>query len=168
MILALILLLAPAERLVLVDEVIHVGPSQWQAVDLALRQRPATIECKFSVERGRSGVGVALLDRRELRRFRGRLPHRTIFATGIQRAGGFRYQAGIGEYVLVIDNRLEERGAADVRLEVALSFGRPGQFPARELSSGRRATVVVLSLLFFAAVVFYAVRRLRGALRSGG
>lgn len=168
MILALLVLLAPPERVVLLDEVIRVPASQWQVVDFALKQRPATIECRFHVEHGPSGVRVALLERRESSRFRARQPHRTILSTSFQRTGGFRHSVGTGDYSLVIDNRLEGRGPAEVRLEIALSFGRPGQPPVGELSSGRRAIVILLSLLFFSAVVFYAVRRLRRALRSGG
>jgi len=166
MILALLLLFAPAERVVLVDELIRVPPSQWQAVDFALKQRPATIECKFSVESGPSGVRVALLDRRELRRFRAREAHRVILSTGFQKSGGFRYSSGTGEYSLVIDNGLEGRGPAQVRLTVALSFGGRAQPHVQELSTRRRVMVILLSLLFFSAIAFPAARRLQRALRS--
>lgn len=166
MILSLVLLLASAERVVLVDELVRVPPSQWQAVDFALKQRPATIECKFRVERGPSGVRVALLDRREARRFRAREPHRVILSTGFQKSGGFRYNSGVGDYSLVIDNRLEGRGPAEVRLEVTLSFGGQAQPQVQELSSTRRTVVILVSLLLFAAIAVPAVRRLHRAFQS--
>jgi hypothetical protein len=168
MILSLVLLLASAQRVVLVDELIRVPASQWQAVDFALNQRPATIECQFRVERGSSGVRVVLLDRREARRFRAREPHRVILSTGFQKSGEFRYNSGIGDYSLVIDNRLEGRGPAEVRLELALSFGGQALPHVQELSSARRAVVILISLLLFAALVWPALRHLHRAAKNRG
>jgi hypothetical protein len=162
MILALALLAAAAqERVTLLDEVFEVPRSGWRAVDVALKQRPAIIDCRFSVVRGGSGVRVALLQREHLGRFRGGQPHRVLLSTGFESRGGFRHAPGLGDYSLLLDNRLEGRGPASVRLEVALEFGRGGQPLVRELSTGRRVVVILTSLAVFAAILWYASRRLR-------
>jgi len=165
MILALALLAAASqERVTLLDEVFEVPRSGWRAVDVALKQRPAIIECRFTVVRGRSGVRVALLRREDVGRFRGGQPHRVLLATGFESRGGFRHAPGLGDYSVLLDNRMEGRGPASVRLEVALEFGRGGQPLVRELSTGRRVVVILTSVAVFAAVVWYASRRLRRAL----
>jgi len=154
------------ERVVLLDEVVEVPASGWRAVEVALKQRPATIDCRFTVVRGRSGVRLALLRREDVGRFRGGQPHRVLLSTAFEPRGGFRYAPGLGEYSLLLDNRMEGRGPAAVRLEVALVFPRAGEPLVRELSTGRRVTVVVASLAVFAAIIWYAARRLRHGLRG--
>ena len=159
MILALALLAAAAqERVTLLDEVFEVPRSGWRAVDVALKQRPAIIDCRFSVVRGGSGVRVALLQREHLGRFRGGQPHRVLLSTGFEPRGGFRHAPGLGDYSVLIDNRMEGRGPAAVHLEVALLFSRGGEPLVRELSPDRRLTVIVVSLVVFAGLVWCAVR----------
>ncbi len=164
-VLAVLLALA-AERVVLVDEVVRVPPGGWRAVDLALKQRPAIIECKFTVADGRSGVRVALLRREDVGRFRSGQAHRVILSSGFERAGRFRYAPGLGQYALLIDNRLEGRGPAQVRLEVVLEFGSAAEAAVRELSPGRRLTVIAITLVVFSGLVWFAARRLRRAVRA--
>ena len=157
--LALLAALAP-ETVALVDEVVEVPAAGWRAVEVALKQRPAILECRFTVVNGRSGVRVALLPREDLERFRGGRRHRVLLSTGFESRGRFRCAPGLGEYSLLIDNRLEARAPASVRLEVTLQFSREGEPLARELSPARRVTVIVVSLGVFAAIVWYAARRL--------
>lgn len=157
--LALLAALAP-ERAALLDEVFEAPAGGWRAVDVSLRQQPATLECRFAVVAGRSGVRVALLRREDVGRFRGGRPHRVLLATGFVRQGSFRYAAGPGDYSLLLDNRMEVRGPASVRLEVLLEFPRGAEAVARELSPSRRLTVIAVSLAVFAVLAGFAARRL--------
>jgi hypothetical protein len=168
MILALLLALAAApDRLVLMDETVQVPAARWRAFDLELRQRPARIDCNFAVAGGGSGVRVALLRRDDLDRLRDGVRHRELAATEYERAASLRYQASAGAYSLVVDNRLEGRAPAAVHVRVVLTF-IDGATEAIELPPGRKAVVILLSILFFAAVAFFAGRRLLPALLSRG
>lgn len=157
--LALLAALAP-ERAALLEEVFEVPAAGWRAVDVSLRQRPAILECRFTVVEGRSGVRVALLRREDAGRFRGGQPHRVLLSTAFERHGRLRYAAGLGDNSLLLDNRMEGRGPAWVRLEVGLEFRRGGEPLARELSPARRLTVIAVSLAVFAALAGFAARRL--------
>lgn len=161
MIWAVLLLAAAAGRVVLVDDLVRIPPNSSRAVDIALKQRPAIIECNFSVIRGSHGVRVALVSRGHARESRPGPGRQIILSTPFQTAGGFRYAAAIGEYLVVVDNHLSRGAPAEVQLSVAVLFDEP-----RELSAQRRMTVIVVSLLFFSAVVLFAARRLRGAIRT--
>jgi hypothetical protein len=164
MIFALLLALAAApDRLVLMDETVEVPPARWRAFDLELRQRPARIDCNFAVVGGGSGVRVALLRREDLGRLHAGERHRELAATEYERAASLRYQASEGAYSLVVDNRLEGGEPAAVHVRVALVFAN-GMPEAMELPPGRKAVVIALSILFFAAVVFFAGRKLGPAL----
>ena len=66
--------------------------------------------------------------------------YHTLAATAYQRSGGLAYWAEAGDYVVAVDNRLEGRGPADVRLRVWLVFESPAA-PPRTLSPERRAVV---------------------------
>jgi hypothetical protein len=82
-----------------------------------------------------------------------------------ERAGFFRHPVTKpGEYRLVIDNRMEGRGPALVRVQLAAVFGDP-MLEVRELPAGRRAEVVMVSLGLFALVALGAAWRLRRASR---
>jgi hypothetical protein len=157
MILALLLAVAASPgHLVLLDETVKVPAADWRAFRIPLRQQPARIECGFSVLEGGSGVRVALLQ-----------GHHTLAATAYQRSGGFAYAAAPGEYVIVLDNRMEGRGPAEVRLRVSLAFDGAPAGP-RTLSPKRRAVVVGLSVLLFAAILVFAGGRLGRAFNTRG
>jgi len=160
MMLALILALAAAPRVLpLLDETVTVPAADWKAFGIPLRQRPARIECGFSVQSGGSGVRVVLSERAELERMEAGRGYRALAATAYQRSGGFTYWAPAGDYVVAVDNRMEGRGPAEVRLQVTLVYEGGGALP-RTLSSERRAVVVGLSVLFFGAVALFAGSRL--------
>jgi hypothetical protein len=164
----LLLLVAGPERLILLDESVEVPARQWRAFDIELHQRPAIIDCKYRVESGGSGVRVALMRHADLDRFRDGARHSVLAATEFQRAGALHYGPGpAGDYSLVVDNRLEGRGSAHVHLVVSLTF--VGAYPhALELSWQRRLVIILLTAAFMTAVVLFAVRRLRTALRKPG
>ncbi len=155
-------------RLVVMDETVEVPAAEWRAFDLDLRQQPAWIDCRFSVRSTGSGVRVALLRRADVERMRDGQPHRILGTTDFQRAGLLRQAVPAGDYSLVVDNRLEGRGPAEVYLQVGLLFVGPGPKP-HVLSPARKAVVVALSILFFVAVAGFAGwKLLRAASQNRG
>ncbi len=170
MILELALLLAATpQRVVALDETVQAPAKGWRAFDISLQQRPAVIECRFAVVEGSAGVRLAVMPRDDVERFCAGLSHRVLFATGYERSGAFRTGwLGTGDYSVVVDNRLEGRRPAGVRVAITLLFPGTTAEP-RLLSPGRRAAVIATSLLCFCAIALYAGWRLRGALfgRSG-
>ena len=167
MILAIFLLLAASPGTVaLLDETVQVPAAEWRSFDIELRQQPAIIECRYWVDGGGGGAGVrvALMRQEDLERLRAGLGYRVLAATEYQRSGQFRYGPGpLGDYSVVVDNRMEGRGAAQVHLAVSLEF--PGPQPqARELSPQRRLVVILVTAAYMAAIAIFAVRCLKGAL----
>jgi hypothetical protein len=160
----LLLLAASAGRLTVMDENVQVPARQWQAFDLDLKQQPAVIDCGYSAAGSGAGVRLSLMHRSDMERFRAGVRHHVLAATEFQRSGRLRYgPASPGEYSVVLDNRLEGRGAAEVHLTVSVLF--PGSAPEAEvLPPGKRLTVILLALLYLGAVTAFAVRRLGGAL----
>lgn len=168
MILAIFLLLAASPGTVaLLDETVQVPAAEWRSFDIELRQQPAIIECRYWVDGGGAGVRVALMHQEDLERLRAGLGHRVLAATDYQRSGQFRYGPGpLGDYSVVVDNRMEGRGPAQVHLAVSLEF--PGPHPqARELSPQRRLMVILVTAACMAAIAVVAVRHLKGALLGG-
>ncbi len=151
--LLLILALAPG-RLALIDETFEVPAGESLNVGLALRQRAAVIDCRFEVVSGRSGVRVALREQKT---------SRLLVSTAFEREGAFRVQVPAGDYTLLLDNRLDLRQPAEVRVGVTVVPPVPPARP-RELSSRRRLVIVAASLLFFCGVTAYSLVRIRRAL----
>jgi hypothetical protein len=160
MILALLGLITSAAPLL--EETIVVEPGAWRSLALALRQRPAVVECSYQVVRG-PAVRVWLLEIRELERFRRGRSVRPLAVSPHHKQGSLREALGIGQFALVVDNRLNARENVEVTLRVTLNFDA---WEARELPPERRALVVALSLLFFVAVVWWVARRLGPKLAS--
>ncbi len=168
MMLAMILALAAAPQVLpLMDETVTVPAADWKAYRIPLHQRSARIECHFSVVGGGSGIRVMLLERSEFAQLNADRAFRPLAATAYQRSGAFAYPAQPDDYTIVLDNRMEGRGPSQVRLQVALVFGDvpPARAAPRQLSPGRQAAVIALSVLFFAAVLLFAGRRLLRAFR---
>ena len=165
MILLALMLLATPARVDLVDGLVRVPASRWSVIDVLLKQRGAVVECRYSVERGGSGVRVALMSVTDAERFQAGRSHRPLVSLPYERAGFFRHPVTKpGEYRLVIDNRMEGRGPALVHVQLAAIFGDP-MLEVRELPAGKRATVVIVSLGLFAAVALWAAWRIRRASR---
>jgi hypothetical protein len=159
MILLLLLLLAAPGRLTLVDETIEVPAQRWQAIDIELRQRPAIIECRYSVEGEVPDVRVALMRPADVERLRDGIRHHVLAATEYGVTGALRLgPVPTGEYNVVLDNRLDGRGPARVHLTVYLVFPGPHHI-ARELSPQRRLWIILLSAIYVAALVFFVARK---------
>jgi hypothetical protein len=137
---------------------VSIPASQWQAVNVHIPERGTMLEISFEVREG-SRIQVLLLDRRQADRFhRGRSVDPAA-GTGFQDSGRIRYRAAeAGDYVLILDNRIDGRGATLVDLRVETAGPRPAV--VHELSAPRRRTVIALSLLSFGAIVFFSARQL--------
>jgi len=152
--------LVAAERVVVFDNMVHVERSLWRAIAIGPLQAPVTVECSYTVFEGGSGIRAALMSRGEAERFRDRRSHRPAISTPYQMKGGFRHRIDqAGDYLVVLDNRMEGRSAAAVRLRVVMNHEDPAPGPARMLSSRRRLVVVVTSVLFFVVVSGWSGRR---------
>lgn len=147
----------------LLDEVLTVPPAGWSQIPVSLRQRPAMIRSEFTVRQG-APIRLWLLDRRDLGRFdAGRHLH-PVAMTGYGEKGGLSHHLGLGDYVLVLDNRLSRAEPAEVRLRVGLDFAAALQ--VREVPPGKRGTVIAVSLVYLFAVSFWFARRLGPKLRA--
>ena len=166
---ALLLLLAaaPSEKVTLFDDVIKVPRSQWRAIRLDLQQRPATIEVAHEVLRGRSAVRVVLMTSEDVNRFGRGESHRVLAASPFTEKGNFRYSVTLpGNYQVLLDNRLEGRGASEVKVKVDVAFDDRLSFAPRELPAETRRRVVIWSLSAFAAICTVCGWVLLSAVRS--
>jgi len=148
--------------LTLLDEEVMAPAGGWRSLAIALRQRPAVLECTYTVRRG-APVRLWLIERSELPKFStGRL--RPLAISGPHKTGELRQALRLGDFVLIVDNRLEARQAAELHLRVSLVFAA-GQ--AGELPPDRRRLIVGLSLAYLLALSWWAWRRLGPKLRAG-
>ncbi len=143
---------------VLVNTVIHVAPAEWQAIAVPVSQAGAWVQVEFDVQ-GDSHVRVFLADTRQARRFVDGRSYTTLTESGPAAAGRLRHRSeGAVSYALVIDNSLERRRPAAVRVKVEIVPQRMTR--GRELPPERRSAVVALSILFFGASVFLSAHLL--------
>lgn len=165
MILLALMLAAAQARLVLVDETVRVPASGWRSLDVLLKQRGAVIECRYVVERGRGGVRIAFMTRADGERFARGRSHRPMISLPYEESGSFRHPVTEpGEYRLIIDNRLEARAPAEVRVRLTAAFGDP-MLDIRRLPRERRDRIILISLGLFAGAVLFAAWRIRLAAR---
>ncbi len=163
MMLSLLLLVAAATRLNLVDQVFEIPAADWRYVELHIQEQPVTVTCYFDtgppVE-----VSLAFLERSSLNAFRQGLPAE-IAAVARGSYGSLRHGVrSPGKYVVLVDNRSDSRRAARVHVRVGLDFSGHAGPHVRTLSPRRRSAVVVLSFAVFFGIVIGAGRMLlRGA-----
>ncbi len=164
---ALALILLASSRILLVDDLYTIPASEWRYLEFGLNKQTATVECEFRVVEGGSGVRLALVSRPELERFRSGRSHDVLATTSYLKSGRFRFAVPRpGEYAIVVDNRMEGRGPAQVDLKIYLDFSVRRTPQAVELSEGRRRLIVLLSILVFLAIAVYAGRRILPAFRT--
>jgi hypothetical protein len=162
----LLLWVAAATRVELVDQVFEIPAGEWRYVELHVRQQPVTVVCHFdTVDAG--AVRLALLRRGDLERLREERPHGVAAATSRDTHGSLRYVVrSPGGYAVVVDNRGDAERSARVHLRVALDFAGHTGAAVRTLSPLRQAVVVAISFAVFFAIVLCAGRKLlRGARR---
>lgn len=158
----LVLLLAPAPRVDLVDEVFDIPPAEWRFVELSLKQEPVTVWCEFESSGPNRAVRVALLRREDVERMREERAHGILVVRGPAERGVMHYVVtGPGDFAVLVDNRTGDRRAARVHLKIWLDFSPPAEPNVRYVSPRRRTVVVVLSLTVFLGIVLFSVRKLR-------
>ena len=147
----------PAFLVVLTNGLLSVPPSHWQAIDLRIPHNGTTVDVEFEVQQG-SRVQVLIMNRPQAERFNRGRSYEPIVSTGFEKSGRLKYRlADAGQYVLMIDNRIETRTPTLVHLRLELT--NPYRADVRELSPARRRVVVTLSLVFFGAVVAFSAWR---------
>ncbi len=150
--------------LLLTDEIVTVPPTQWRSVDVSLRQKPAVVECIFHAG-DHPGVRVVLMTKDAVERFRRGNAHSILAATAYQAGGTLKFAVTEpGDYAVVLDNRLDGFRTAQVRLKVNLTFMPEKQATVRHPTKQRQALVIMLSFLFFAAIVILSGWKLRSAI----
>jgi hypothetical protein len=146
--------------LLLTETVVKVPAAHWTAIELKIDQNSTTVHADFEVRNG-SKIQAMVLSREEAERLNRGRSVRPLFSSGFLQSDQFRVLVpDAGDYVLLLDNRLNERFPAEVALKFELTHIDDSQ--VRYVPEGRRHATVALSLLFFGAVVvFSAVKFLR-------
>jgi hypothetical protein len=148
---------------VLVDDHVRVGASRIRTLDVAIAEPGMRVSCVFSVVEGASGVRVLLLTQEDAESWARGEAHSVLAGTPFTRAASFARTLMIpGSYRVVLDNRMEGRGAATVRLRVEVTSGRE-QARVRGAHPLRAQILVWSSVLLFGAVSLFAGVRIRRA-----
>jgi hypothetical protein len=165
--LAWIFLLSASTRVELTDEVYQIPRNEWWWVEVNLRQKPAEVSASYDIQSGPRKVRVALLTRDDLERLNNDLPHGVLAVSEPAKAGTLTYRVRRrGDYVLLVDNRVDGNQPAAVHLRIALDFAVPPGPEESQLSPQRQLTVILMSFAFFAAVAGYSAKRLWRARKS--
>ena len=165
--LAWILLLSAATKVELTDEVYRIPSNEWWWVEVNLRQKPAEVSATYEVQSGPRKVRVALMTRDDLERLNNDLPHGVLAVSEPAKSGSLAYRVRRrGNYVLLVDNRVDGNQPAAVHLRIALDFAGPPEPEETQISSQRQLAVIAMSFAFFAGVVTYSAKRLWRARRG--
>ena len=166
MMLALLLLWAAATRVDLVDDTFDIPASDWRYVEVNLKQQPVTVGCDFTLLSAGRGIRVALVTRRELDNRRSGRPWNALAATRFGDEGRLRFRLRQpGAYAVLIDNSGRGATLEKVELRVFLDFSPHGEPAAGGLSRPRQLAVILVSFVFFLAVVSYSAHRLLRGIR---
>jgi hypothetical protein len=136
---------------VLIDEDVQISPAKVRPLEFDVKEKGTRVLCTFHVEQGRSGVRAVLLRRNDVRLWLADRPHRILASTGYEDSGGFSWLvAEPGAYSIVLDNRMDGRDNAVVRLQVRLVSGTGISVPVRGADPLRAQVLVWVSVLLFA------------------
>lgn len=162
-----LLLLAASTRVELTDEIYQIPRNEWWWVEVNLRQKPAEVSATYEVRSGPRKVRVALMTRDDLERLNSDVPHGVLAVTDPAKSGTLTYRVRRrGDYVVVVDNRVDGHQPAAVHLRIALDFAPPATPEETQLSPQRQLAVILMSFVFFVGVVTYSARRLWKARRG--
>jgi len=143
---------------ILTDGVVSVPPSHWTVVEVPVSQAGTIVDVSFSVPSGATSVETMLMTRRDAERFNAGRSNRAVCRSGYQTEGRIRCEVEQkGDYVLVIDNRIEARNAAQVSVKITMR--PPSSIIATTVPPAKQAVIITLGLLFFVAVVMYSARQ---------
>ena len=149
----------------LIDEDVEISPAKVRPLEFDVSVKGTRVLCSYHVEQGRSGVRAVLLKRGDVRLWLDERPHSILASTGYAYSGGFSWLVTEpGAYSIVLDNRMDGRDNAVVRLRVRLVSGEGINVPVQR-SVPRRAEVVVwTSVLLFAVLAVLSGWRIQLAL----
>ena len=143
---------------VLADGLVTVPPTYWRAIAVKVPENDTTVNCSFDVRTEGVKIQALLMERSQGERFRLGRSIDPLYVSGMEASARFRqrvYEAG--DYILILDNRLEGKSPAEVALRIELSS--PNSAVVREVPPERRRAIVALSLVFFGAVVVFSARQ---------
>ena len=144
------------------DDEVRVGPGKIRTLDLGLEANGRVV-CEHHVVEGASGVRVVLLKKAEAEKWVKGEAHRTLAGTAFAHDGSFTHRvAAEDEYRLVLDNRMEGRSGALVRLRVTVVTGEAAA-PAKGPDRARGQTAVWASVALFLVICAGAGWKLRKA-----
>lgn len=161
---------AEAPRIVTVfDDNVIVGPSRFRTLDLSLPQEPARVVCSFEVLNGGSGVRAVLLKKEDAERWLRGEAHHVEVSTPFLRHGAFSHKPRDPDhYLIVLDNRIEARSMAEVRLLVRVVYGDGPSGHASPADPRKGQVLVWSSFGLFALLAVYAGRQIHLRLYSSG
>jgi hypothetical protein len=144
---------------VLMDSSVTVPRSHWIAIEVKIQKPRTIVECSVDVEGGSSTLDALLMSRADAERFnRGRSFH-PLYSTGFQNSSRVRHDVEYpGDYVLLLDNRLEGRG--DTKARVRIELWNTDAAKVTTVPPEKRRWIIGLSLLFFAGVAAFSARKL--------
>ena len=143
---------------ILTDGVVSVPPSHWTVVDVPISKPGTVVNIEFSVPSGATSVETMLMTRREAERFNAGRSNSAVCRSGYQTEGRLHCEVEQqGDYVLLIDNRIEARKPAQVSLKVNLI--PPWGVVATTVPPAKQAIIIAFGLLFFVAVVMFSARQ---------
>ena len=151
-------MLAVALMTVLLDSTITVPKSHWIAVEVKIDKPHTVVECTVEVENGSSTVDALLMSRVDAERFNRGRSFRPIYSTGFQTSSRFRHEVETaGDYVLLLDNRLEGRSATNAHVRIEL--WNPDAANPKTVPPEKQRVIIALSLLFFVGVAAISARQ---------
>jgi hypothetical protein len=159
--------LASAQSDMVIDEDVRVSAAKVRPVEFDLSSMGARVLCTFQLEEGSTGVRAVLLRRSDVRLWLTGRPHHALASTEWVEAGGFSAAVDApGEYAVVLDNRMEARSAAVVRLQVRVVAQAEASAPVRRADPARALALVWGSVLGAGAAALFAGWHIARALQS--
>jgi hypothetical protein len=138
---------------------ISVPPSHWKVIDIPIEHPGVDIRCTFEVAGSSSRIQAQIVTERNAERFSHGQSFSALASTGFEHDGSLRYFAEEpGKYLLLLDNPIEARHAAEVALKIELA--RQDRVPARTLPERQRHLILLFSVLFFLGVVAFSARKM--------
>jgi hypothetical protein len=143
---------------VIIDGEVLLPRSNWRAIDVRVPQPGTIVKTTFRAPENSSRVQAYLVTRVDADRFARGGALRPLAMTTFEQEGMFHYVAEqAGDFILLLDNRIEGRRATQVHLQVEL-LGPAST--VRTVPPERRRFVELASVMFFLAVVAYSARQL--------
>ena len=162
LLLAFLLASTPPHTVTLFDGTVMVGPSKTRTLDVDLTGGPARVDCSFQVLQGGSGVRVVLMREEDAGLWQQGEPHSVEASTSFARNGSFSHRPLRAErYVIVLDNRLEGRGPANVRLVVRLEYNEDWRANVQTADPSKGRILVWCAMGLFAVIALTFTTRLK-------